>query len=72
VVSLLAVVLDYLCSISMNALEQYISEYALDETDVLNSLTEAGVISDNCVLACDVADSDCAKAIVWLGNNYQC
>jgi len=53
----------------MNLLEQYIDKYALDEIETLNRLTEAGLISDNCVLACDVAESDCLKAIEWLKAN---
>lgn len=45
-----------------NALEKLITERGLNETTVLNALTDAGMISDHCVRAMDVANADCKKA----------
>ncbi len=47
----------------MNLLEQAIRSYRLDELKTMNSLQLAGVVSDNCVLACDVAPADCERAV---------
>lgn len=32
----------------------------------MNALQDAGIVSDNCVLACDVAEADCTAAIAFL------
>lgn len=38
----------------------------LDEIAVLNGLTDAGLISDLCVTAKDVASKDCFRACQWV------
>ncbi len=50
----------------MNPLERYINEWQLDQFHVMEQLQLANIISDNCVLASDVAEADCAKAIEFL------
>ena len=46
----------------MNLLEQHLAEHSIDEVKAMNWLTDEGIISDNCVLARDVADVDCKRA----------
>ena len=48
----------------MNALETFILDNQLNECDVMNVLQENAVISDNCILALDVADDE--NAVAWL------
>jgi len=50
----------------MNSLELHLREKKLNEIDSMNALQEAGIISDLCVFACDVAESDCTAAIAFL------
>jgi len=50
----------------MNSLEQHLRAKSLNEIDSMNALQDAGVISDLCVFACDVAESDCTAAIAFL------
>lgn len=50
----------------MNALETFISEHKLSELECMNVLQQTGVVSDNCMLAKDVADSDTPAAIAEL------
>ena len=50
----------------MSSLTKYIRKNLLCPVKVMNALTEAGLISDNCVLDEDVADVDCGRAIAWL------
>jgi hypothetical protein len=51
----------------MNALETFLDASFLDEVEAMNRLQEHGIISDNCILAADVADADCEAAITFLG-----
>jgi hypothetical protein len=37
------------------------------ETDAMNVLQDAGIISDNCIDASDVPDCDCKAAVAYLG-----
>ena len=53
----------------MNPLEQYIADNALDPKAAMNFLQDAGIISDLCVTPADVANADCANAIVALKAN---
>lgn len=57
----------------MNPLESYIAANHMDEFAVLNLLDEAGLISNHCVRAMDVADVDCKRAVKWLKErkNYE-
>lgn len=57
----------------MNSLEQLIAASHMDEFAVLNRLDEAGLISNHCVRAMDVADADCKRAVKWLKEkeNYE-
>lgn len=50
----------------LNTLEQYLRAKKLNEVESMNDLQSAGVVSDLCVFACDVADSDCTAAIAFL------
>lgn len=53
----------------MNALEEYLAASRLDPIAAMNQLQDAGIISDNCVSAGDVADGekgDCLRAVKWL------
>lgn len=53
----------------MNALEFLINVRRLDPGEVMNKLQleGAGIVSDECVMPCDVAPSDIPKAIEFLG-----
>ena len=51
---------------AMNSLETYIRSKSLNEIESMNALQDAGVISDLCVFACDVAEADCTAAIAFL------
>jgi hypothetical protein len=53
-----------------NALEYYIAQHELSESDCMNQLQDAGVISDNCVLANDVCYLDCNNAIAFLKEQH--
>jgi hypothetical protein len=55
----------------MTTLEQYLSEPCnfWKEVDALNALQKHGIISDNCVHARDVAETDAPRAIAWLREN---
>lgn len=51
----------------MNSLERYIKQHGLNEKKEMDKLQgEGGLISDCCVNAEDVADSDCENAVRWL------
>jgi hypothetical protein len=51
----------------VNSLCLLISKLGLDEVRVLNALQgEAGLISDNCVTAADVAGLNCFHACAWV------
>lgn len=50
----------------MNTLTRHIKTSKLDEFQIMNQLTEAGIISDNCVRSEDVAHKDCETACNWL------
>lgn len=53
----------------MTDLEQHIRRNLLDPTLAMNGLQDAGMVSDNCVTARDVAKSDEQRAILWLELN---
>lgn len=58
-----------------NALEDAIGKFQLDEVKTMNALQAAGLVSDNCVTARDVAAADCpgaAKAIESRHLNFVC
>lgn len=46
----------------------FIRRAGLNEVKALNALTEAGLISDLCVNAADVASCDCFAACLFLQN----
>lgn len=50
----------------MNTLEKYIESHGWDEAEAMDTLQIAGIISDNCVTAKDVADVDCKEAVEFL------
>ena len=50
----------------MNTLQLYLTAHKWPELAAMNQLTEAGVISDNAILAADVWESDATKAVQWL------
>ena len=51
----------------MNSLQSLIQILNLDETRVMNALQgEAGLVSDNCVSAGDVAGVNCFVACSWV------
>lgn len=50
----------------MNSLEQHIHAKSLNEIESMNALQDAGIVSDLCVFACDVAEVDCTAAIAFL------
>lgn len=50
----------------MNALEQWLSDNQQDATAAMNALQAFGIVSDNCVTAAEVSDSDADKAIKFL------
>ena len=47
-----------------NQLENFIENNRLDPVAAMNELQEAGIISDNCICAADVAN--CKEAVKWL------
>lgn len=47
----------------LNILERCIQDYKLDEVKTMNGLQSAGIVSDNCVRAHDVAEADCLTAV---------
>ena len=53
----------------MNTLKDYITSRKLDETKILNTLQDHGIISDNCVTSEEVGDS--GKAVTWLELNEE-
>jgi len=55
----------------MNSLERFIQAAESDECEAMNWLQSNGVISDNCVTAKDVCESDCRKAIEALTQGDQ-
>lgn len=50
----------------MNSLEIYIREQNLDPGEVMDTLQDHGLISDNCVTPADVFGADNFRAIVFL------
>jgi hypothetical protein len=50
----------------MNALEQFLATHKLSELDAMNKLQDAGIISDLCVNACEVAEADQMNAVSFL------
>jgi len=50
----------------MNPLELLISELGLDPVLTMNGLQDAGLVSDNCVTAGEVALVDCDGACAWV------
>lgn len=53
----------------MNTLKDYITSRKLDETKILNTLQDHGIVSDNCVTSEEVGDS--GKAVAWLEINEE-
>lgn len=53
----------------MNTLKDYITSRKLDETKILNTLQDHGIISDNCVTSDEVMDS--GKAVAWIELNEE-
>ena len=52
----------------MNNLEKAIAGFRLDPVEAMNKLQDAGVVSDNAVLASDVAVENCSTAVDFLMN----
>lgn len=52
-----------------NLLQSYLTRRNLPELEIMNKLTEAGLISDNCVMADSVEQFDALKACQWLERN---
>ena len=50
----------------MNSLQPFLELSDIDPTDAMNRLQEAGIVSDNCVTAADVAEADCERAVEFL------
>ena len=50
----------------LNGLEVFLQNEGMDENEALNVLKENTVISDNCITANDVCNSDCLLAITFL------
>lgn len=50
----------------MNSLEIYIREQNIDPGEVMDTLQDHGLISDNCVTPADVFGADNFRAIVFL------
>lgn len=50
----------------MNTLERFILTYSMDEVKMMNILQGSGIVSDLAVLAKDVHESDCKKAVDFL------
>lgn len=48
----------------MNPLESHIQTHRLNPTETMNQLQDSGIISDNCVTAADVGNSQ--AAVAWL------
>jgi hypothetical protein len=55
----------------MNALEAFLKTRGLEETKAMNALQDNGIISDECIFASHVHDSDCQRAIEWLVSPIQ-
>ncbi len=49
-----------------NQLELFIETHGLDEAEVMNLLQWKGIISDNCVLANEVAEENIPAAIAYV------
>lgn len=54
----------------MNPLESYIAANRLNEFQVLNEIDDAGLISNHCLRAMDVARVDCERAVKWLKEKH--
>ena len=50
----------------MTSLETHLHAKNLNEIESMNALQDAGIVSDLCVLACDVAEADSTAAIAFL------
>lgn len=50
----------------MNSLQDYLAGVGADEAKAMDALQDAGIISDNCVWARDVAEADCPAAVEFL------
>jgi hypothetical protein len=50
----------------MNSLELHLHAKKLNEIETMNALQDAAIVSDLCVLACDVAEVDSTAAIAFL------
>lgn len=54
----------------MNVLERYLETMqktrGINPIDAMNRLQDAGIVSDNCITAADVPDSEAPKAIEFL------
>jgi len=50
----------------MNTLETFIVQNSLNENDTMNLLQSNAIISDNCISAADVYETDCSTAIEFL------
>lgn len=50
----------------MNPLQQFIRAHRLNEIDAMNHLQEINAVSDNAVMAKDVAEEDCRWAVYQL------
>ena len=55
----------------MNALQTYLAAHKWPEIAAMNQLAEAGVISDNAVLAGDVGENDATAAAQWLEADHR-
>lgn len=49
-----------------NSLQKWLEFMEENEIEAMNRLQDNGIISDNCVLAKDVAECDCKAAIAFL------
>ena len=50
----------------MSALEKWLCDNGFDADKAMNHLQAAGLVSDNCVSAADVAAADCARATAYI------
>lgn len=48
-----------------------IDRLGITETEAMNALQDAGIISDNCGFLADIADADIQTAAAWLTRNYE-
>jgi hypothetical protein len=56
----------------MNALELWFKNHPIfNQGDCMDLLQNNGIISENCVLAMDVANADCHKAIAFLDGKLE-